>query len=90
MSENETDIINKPNHYARWVIQPLTYIMANGMEFWRGNVIKYATRAGYKQYDGMDMWESEITDLRKAIRNAEARIEQIEEHQRELGLNVHH
>lgn len=85
MSETETDIINKPNHYARWVIQPLTYIMANGMEFWRGNVIKYATRAGYKQYDGMDMWESEITDLRKAIRNAEARIEQIKEHQRELG-----
>jgi hypothetical protein len=85
MSENETDIINKPNHYARWVIQPLTYIMANGMEFWRGNVIKYATRAGYKQYDGMDMLESEITDLRKAIRNAEARIEQIKEQQSELG-----
>lgn len=80
-----TDIINAPKHYARWVIQPLTYIMANGMEFWRGNVIKYATRAGYKKYDGMDMWESEITDLRKAIRNAEARIEQIKEHQRELG-----
>lgn len=90
MSENETDIINTPNHYARWVIQPLTYIMANGMEFWRGNVVKYATRAGYKQYDGMSMWESEITDLRKAIRNAEARIEQIKEHQRELGLDVHH
>lgn len=85
MSENETDIINTPNHYARWVIQPLTYIMANGMEFWRGNVVKYATRAGYKQYDGMSMWESEITDLRKAIRNAEARIEQIKEHQRELS-----
>lgn len=85
MSENETDIINTPKHYARWVIQPLTYIMANGMEFWRGNVVKYATRAGYKQYDGMDMLESEITDLRKAIRNAEARIEQIKEHQRELG-----
>ena len=85
MSENETDIINTPTHYARWVIQPLTYIMANGMEFWRGNIVKYATRAGYKQYDGMNMWESEITDLRKAIRNAEARIEQIEQHQRELG-----
>lgn len=85
MSENETDIINKPNHYARWVIQPLTYVMANGMEFWRGNIIKYSTRAGYKQYDGMTMWESEIVDLRKAIRNAEARIEQIEQHQRELG-----
>ena len=85
MSENETDIINKPNHYARWVIQPLTYIMANKMSFWRGNIVKYATRAGYKQYDGMTMWESEIVDLRKAIRNAEARIEQIEQHQRELG-----
>ena len=79
MSENETDIIKAPSHYARWVIQPLTYIMANGMEFWRGNIVKYATRAGFKQYDGMDMLESEITDLQKAIRNAEARIEQIKE-----------
>ena len=81
MSENETDIIKTPSHYARWVIQPLTYIMANGMEFWRGNIVKYATRAGFKQYDGMDILESEVVDLQKAIRNAEARIEQIREQQ---------
>ena len=44
----EEDIVSAPSHYARWSIEPITYIMRNGMEFWRGNVIKYASRAGFK------------------------------------------
>jgi hypothetical protein len=71
------DIIAKPSHYTRWVIEPITFIMRNGMEFWRGNIIKYACRAGFKIYDGMDAVESEITDLRKVIRYAEMRINQL-------------
>jgi hypothetical protein len=71
------DIIAKPSHYTRWYIEPITFIMRNGMEFWRGNIIKYACRAGFKIYDGMDAVESEITDLRKVIRYAEMRINQL-------------
>jgi hypothetical protein len=51
--------------------------MENGFEFWRGNIIKYASRAGAKKYDGMDGIASEITDLKKVMRYAEMRIEQL-------------
>jgi hypothetical protein len=33
--------------------------------------VKYASRAGFKLYPGMDAVESEITDLKKVIRYAE-------------------
>ena len=73
----EKEIVHKPEHYARWTIEPITYTMMNGFEFWRGNIVKYASRAGYKMYDGMNEQESEITDLNKVIRYAEMRINQI-------------
>jgi len=73
-----TSIVNEPKHYARWVIEPITFIMRNGFEFWRGNIIKYASRAGYKLYEGMDEVQSEITDLEKVIRYSQMRINQLE------------
>ncbi len=72
------DIIIKPSHYTKWSIEPITYVMLNGMEFWRGNVIKYVSRAGAKTYDDQTAEQSEITDLKKAIRYCEMRINQIE------------
>ena len=72
------DIVNEPEHYARWVIEPITYIMRNDFEFWRGNIVKYASRAGYKEYDGMNITQSEITDLYKVIRYANMRINQLD------------
>lgn len=74
VSSKTVDIIKSPDHYAKWPIEPITFIMRNRMEFWRGNIIKYATRAGHKQYEGMDKTKSEITDLKKIIRYAEMRI----------------
>lgn len=71
------DIIVKPKHYARWKIEPITFIMRNGFEFWRGNIVKYASRAGFKTYEGMTPEESEITDLEKVKRYADMRINQI-------------
>ena len=73
-----TDIVVKPAHYERYVIEPITFIMKNGFEFWRGNIVKYAARAGHKVYDGQDAVQSEITDLRKVIRYAEMRINTLE------------
>lgn len=72
------DIIVRPAHYTRWKIEPITFIMRNGMEFWRANIIKYVCRAGFKSYDGKDAVESEITDLKKVIRYAEMRINQLQ------------
>jgi hypothetical protein len=75
--DRDDDVVYTPNHYARWSIEPITFIMRNGFEFWRGNIVKYASRAGYKIYDGKDAVESEITDLEKVKRYADMRINQL-------------
>ena len=72
------DIITKPKHYTKWHIEPITFIMGNSMEFWRGNIIKYVSRAGSKVYDNQTQVQSEITDLRKAMRYCEMRINSLE------------
>ena len=53
--------------------------MRNKMSFAKGNCIKYVSRAGKKQYDGMSMDDSAITDLKKAIRYLEMEINLITE-----------
>lgn len=72
------DIVKQPSHYAVHALEPIEYIMENEFEFWRGNLIKYASRAGYKTYDGMTDTDSEICDLEKVIRYAEMRINQLQ------------
>tara|TARA_R110002167_G_scaffold7022_13_gene33141 strand:- start:120 stop:467 length:348 start_codon:yes stop_codon:yes gene_type:complete len=74
---NKEDVVNEPDHYVRWPIEPITYIMRNNFEFWRGNLIKYSSRAGYKLYSGKSQVESEIIDLEKVIRYAGMRINQL-------------
>ena len=74
LKKTKEDLVKTPGHYSHYLIEPMTYIIRNKMEFWRGNIVKYASRAGHKTYDGMTAVESEITDLKKAIRYAEARI----------------
>jgi len=77
LAEHTSDIVNEPKHYARWDIEPITYIMRNGFDFWRGNIIKYASRAGYKMYEGKTQVESEIIDLEKVQRYCQMRINQL-------------
>jgi hypothetical protein len=75
--EAATDLVNQPDHYAKWPIEPITFIMENNLPFHVGNIIKYAVRAGSKLYEGMDSKQSEITDLEKVRRYAEMRINQL-------------
>ena len=72
--EFKEDVVNKPSHYTRYKIEPVTFIMRNDLPFHTGNIVKYALRAGYKLYPNQDEVESEITDLKKVIRYAEMRI----------------
>ena len=74
-----TKIIQTPEHYSSQVVEPAEYIMINDMEFWRGSIIKYASRAGKKIYDGKTAEESERLDLLKAIRFAEMRMNMLNE-----------
>ena len=66
-------MVYQPDHYARWTIEPIEFIMRNELDFASGNAVKYITRAGYKQYDDLSMEESAIRDLDKAIRYLEMR-----------------
>lgn len=57
-------------HYKDMAIQPVTFIIANGLDFCQGNIIKYTCR--YKQKNGVE-------DLRKVIHYAELLIASLEE-----------
>jgi hypothetical protein len=65
----DSDDIKSPDHYAQFPIEPIIFIQRNRFEFWRGNVIKYVCRAGYK--------DDEIKDLQKAKRYIEMRINEL-------------
>lgn len=77
MAEHREDLVNQPSHYARYVIEPIEFIMRNNFEMWRGNCTKYIARAGFKLYEGKSQVESEIIDLKKNIRYSQMRINQL-------------
>lgn len=53
------------DHYAKCAIQPIDYIMANGLDYLQGNVIKYVTR--YKDKNGVEDLEKAAHYLRIMI-----------------------
>lgn len=53
------DVVNIPNHYALYKIEPITFIMENDLPFAEGNVVKYTMRHKYK---------NGVEDLQKAIK----------------------
>ena len=77
-TSSQSDEIKEPTHYARWAIEPVDMIMQNGLDFWRGNIIKYVMRAGFKKGSYKTTREAEIADLNKAARYIEMRINQLQ------------
>lgn len=59
-----------PEHYSRWEIEPIRFIMENDLPFWLGNIIKYTMR--YDAKDGLQ-------DLRKARSYLDRKIAEMEE-----------
>lgn len=51
------DLIKEPPHYAENKIEPIDYIISNGLNFCEGNVVKYITR--WRKKGGVE-------DLKKA------------------------
>lgn len=39
------------DHYSKVEIQPISYIIANNLDFCRGNIVKYVTRDKFKDKD---------------------------------------
>lgn len=62
-----SDPVVRPNHYARYAIEPITFIMANNLPYAVGNVVKYICRFDAKNGD---------EDIRKAMRYCEILLEQ--------------
>ena len=59
MSKEENDVIEHPAHYTQG-IECMDYIESHALNYARGNVIKYVTRAGLKDKS------KEAEDLKKA------------------------
>lgn len=73
------DAVFRPSHYARYAIEPITFIVANKLDFPTGNVIKYVLRQDAK--NGLE-------DLRKARRYLDIMIEDVERRGRGETLKV--
>lgn len=57
ISPDFTIDLSQQKHYTQWKMQPITFIVANDLDFCQGNVIKYVMR--YKEKNGLE-------DLKKA------------------------
>lgn len=55
------DVVNHPAHYTDGKIEVIDFIEDKGLNFHRGNVVKYISRAGKKDP------AKEIEDLKKAV-----------------------
>ena len=60
------DPVNHPAHYTDGKIEVIDFINDKKMNFNRGNVIKYVSRAGKKASKALDDKKKEIQDLEKA------------------------
>lgn len=79
MKKTILPVVGEQEHYAALKIEPIDYILQNGLDYLEGNVIKYVSR--YRRKNGVE-------DLRKArqylewlidreLNNAEAEKESI-------------
>lgn len=57
----EHDAVNRPAHYTTGKIEVIDFIEDKGLNFHRGNAVKYIVRAGIKDP------AKEVEDLKKAI-----------------------
>ena len=58
---NPSDNVNHPKHYTTGKIEVIDFIEDKGLNFHRGNAVKYIARAGIKDQ------AKEIEDLQKAV-----------------------
>ena len=64
-----TDNIKEPAHYIANKIEPIDFIMSNGLDFCSGNIIKYAAR--------WDKKGEPLADLEKIISYANILIKEV-------------
>jgi len=75
-----TDAVCKPSHYNTGKIEVLSFIEDKGLNFHRGNAVKYLCRAGLKDPS------KEIEDLEKAKYYIEREIQRLKSSEAPIGL----
>jgi len=70
ISEDKHDPVNNPSHYTSGKIEVIDFIEDKGLNFHRGNVIKYVARADKKG--------KELEDLKKAMWYLQREINRLE------------
>lgn len=73
--KTENDIVNHPPHYTDGKIEVIDFIEDKGLNFHRGNAVKYIARAGKKDKS------KEVEDLKKAIWYLNREIQRMESKQ---------
>lgn len=68
--DNE-NAVTHPSHYTDGGIETIDFIEAKGLDFCRGNAVKYISRAGKKDP------EKEVEDLEKAVWYLQREIEKL-------------
>lgn len=66
------DVVNHPSHYTDGKIEVIEFIEDKGLNFHRGNAVKYISRAGKKDPT------KEIEDLKKAVWYLDREINRLE------------
>jgi hypothetical protein len=68
-SRAKANPVERPDHYMRFNIEPIRFMMENDLSFWAGNAIKYIVR-----------WDAKggVEDLKKARRYLDMKIKQLE------------
>lgn len=69
--------VTQPAHYARFAIQPIEFILANGLNFLQASVIKYLVRYPYK--NGMEDLMKCRNMLDRLITEEQKKLAKIEE-----------
>ena len=73
-------------HYKEYKIEPIVYVSKNKIIHTLANIIKYASRANYRDNLEVSELRKKIEDLEKIIHYAEIEIElAIEEHEESVG-----
>lgn len=70
------DVVNHPSHYTDGKIEVINFIEDKGLNFHRGNAVKYIARAGKKDPN------REIEDLQKAVWYLNREIKSLQEQEK--------
>ena len=76
MTNEENNTVNHPKHYNKGQIEVIDFIEDQDLNFNRGNVLKYVSRAGMK--------ENELEDLEKALWYLKREIQRLKKEVKEI------